>query len=48
MLHQHLDELFADYILHHPKERNFTGMPLMRLLEWSCEQTKNPSEPLNV
>lgn len=42
-LHRALDELFADYIAHHPKESNFTKMPLIKLLEWSAEQSKNPT-----
>jgi hypothetical protein len=42
-LHKSLDELFADYILHHPKELELTNMPLNKLLEWSFEQTKKPT-----
>lgn len=43
-LHKSLDELFADYISHHPEEIQFTEMPLMKLLTWAHEQTKNPTE----
>ncbi len=43
ILHNHLDKILADYICHHPSERNFTEMPIMKLLEWSYEQTKNPT-----
>ena len=43
-LHKSIDELFADYIAHHPDEIEFTKMPLMKLINWSYEQTKNPTE----
>ena len=43
-LHAALDELFADYIIQHPQETEFTEMPLIKLLEWSYEQTLNPTE----
>lgn len=43
-LHFSLDELFADYIKHHPDEIEFTTMPLIKLIEWSCSQTIDPSE----
>jgi len=46
-LHNALDELFADYINHHPNETQFTEMPLMKLLAWSNEQTKNPTEEID-
>jgi len=42
-LHKALDELFADYIMHHPEEREFMSMPLIRLIDWSYEQTRNPA-----
>lgn len=42
-LHRCLDELFADYITHHPEEHSLTTMPLNQLLEWSYDQTKNPT-----
>ena len=44
LLHAHLDELFADYINHHSDERQFTQMPLIKLLRWSHEQAENPTE----
>jgi len=42
-LHQSLDQLFADYIMHHPDETEFTHMPLNRLLAWANEQRKDPT-----
>jgi hypothetical protein len=44
LLHQHLDELFADYIDHHPEQKGFLNMPLIKLIEWSYQQSKNPTE----
>lgn len=44
MLHAAVDELFADYIGHHKEETQFTQMPLIKLLNWSKEQTENPTE----
>lgn len=41
-LHKALDELFADYIGHHPDRRVFLDMPFRDLLDWSYEQTINP------
>ena len=43
-LHQNFDELFADYIKHHPEQTNFTEMPLKQLLKWSYDQTLEPTE----
>lgn len=43
-LHNALDELFANYINHHPDEIEFTEMPFIKLMEWSNEQTQNPTE----
>ena len=43
-LHKVLDELFADYISHHPDQFNFMEMPLKKLLKWAFEQTENPDE----
>ncbi len=43
-LHKALDELFADYITHHPDVVLFTQLPLQVLLQWSYEQTKHPTE----
>ncbi|HUX57998.1 MAG TPA: hypothetical protein VMV77_13550 [Bacteroidales bacterium] len=42
-LHKCLDELFADYISHHPDMIKFTETPLKDLLQWSYEQTKYPT-----
>jgi hypothetical protein len=41
-LHNSLDLLFADYILHHPDQNNFLGMQFQQLMEWSYSQTINP------
>ena len=40
-LHRHLDELVADCIAHNP---NFlpSKSTVLDLMEWSCEQTKDP------
>ena len=43
-LHRMLDEIFADYILHQPKEHKFMDMPLGHLVEWSHSQTIAPDE----
>lgn len=44
-LHRALDELFADFIYHHPNEAgNFLSMPVKCLLEWSHQQTIEPTE----
>ena len=43
-LHKALDELFADYISHHGNETEFLKMPLVKLIEWSYQQTINPTE----
>lgn len=43
-LHRALDQLFADYIRHHPDEHEFTDMPLRKLIDWSHEQTILPTE----
>ncbi len=42
-LHQSLDELFADYIVHHPDEVTYVNMPLSKLLAWASEQKENPT-----
>lgn len=45
LLHKALDELFADYIYHHPDlEGGYTNQPIIELLNWSCKQTENPTE----
>lgn len=43
-LHRALDQLFADYIQHHPDEQNFLAMPLKQLIDWSFMQTISPDE----
>ena len=42
-LHRSLDELFADYVYHHPVVGIYLDIPYKKLLEWSFEQTKNPT-----
>lgn len=44
VLHRALDELFADYIEHHPEESRFLDMPIRRFLSWSFQQTTRPTE----
>jgi hypothetical protein len=44
-LHKALDELFADFILHHPGQHGFLTMPLRQLLDWSYRQTSTPDDP---
>jgi hypothetical protein len=41
-LHASVDELFADYIVHHPDQRGFTSMPIMQLLDWAAKMAENP------
>jgi hypothetical protein len=43
-LHRALDELFADYIQHHPEQVGFLDMPLQQLMIWSHAQTVDPAE----
>ena len=43
-LHKALDELFADYIQHHPEQLYFLKMPVADLLNWSSQQTQAPTE----
>lgn len=43
-LHMALDELFADYIRHHPDDTLFLDLPFRTLMEWSYKQTLNPTE----
>jgi hypothetical protein len=42
-LHKALDELFADYIGHHPEEHHFLDMPFRKLLDWSAQQMVTPT-----
>lgn len=43
-LHSACDELFADYIKHHPERIFVTQLTIYELLLWSSDQTKNPTE----
>jgi hypothetical protein len=43
-LHKAVDELFADYIRHHPSQHSFLEMPLKDFIEWSHSQTIIPTE----
>jgi hypothetical protein len=43
MLHQHLDELLADYLGHHGDARPST-MSMLDFVKWSYEQTIEPEE----
>jgi hypothetical protein len=47
-LHRSLDELMADYRVHHPytnsgANKSFNEISVWELVEWSHEQTKNPT-----
>jgi hypothetical protein len=43
-LHHALDELFADFIRHAPRRRfAFLDMPVRELMEWSQQQTIEPT-----
>jgi hypothetical protein len=42
-LHEHLDELAADYIWQNEKPKMLSNTTILELLNWSCEQTKNPT-----
>lgn len=42
-LHREFDELLADYLQHHPGALP-TTIPLIDLMKWSFEQTRNPTE----
>jgi hypothetical protein len=43
-LHRALDELFADYIGHHPQQSGFLDTPIRALIEWSHAQTIEPAD----
>ena len=43
-LHKYFDELFADFIQHHPKKSGFLDTTLKEFMEWSYQQTLNPTE----
>jgi len=43
-LHRALDELFADWIAHQPLSASrFLGRPIRELIDWSHEQTIQPT-----
>jgi hypothetical protein len=42
-LHQALDELAADWIAQQPRGKLFSNTTIMELLQWSFEQTKEPT-----
>lgn len=44
LLHREFDELLADYMRHHPKQHRFLDMPISELMEWSFQQTQEPTE----
>lgn len=44
LLHKMLDELLADYIGHNTEQKSFLKMPLEDLLDWSHQQTIEPTE----
>lgn len=41
-LHKALDELFADFIEHHPHRGTFLDTSIRELIRWSCRQTERP------
>lgn len=41
-LHHYLDELCADYLVQHPGKLPSTTT-MIELMQWSCEQMKNPT-----
>lgn len=44
MLHKHFDELLSDFIMQNPGKR-LSNTTLMDILNWSKQQTINPTEP---
>ena len=42
-LHIALDQLFADYIDHHPLRCTFLNLTIGKLITWSSEQCENPT-----
>jgi len=44
-LHKAPDELFADFIRHHPQVQRPTQQHIQTLLEWSYQQSHSPMEP---
>ncbi len=43
-LHKGFDELFADFIHHHPETTSFLDCSIKEFMEWSYQQTLNPTE----
>ena len=43
-LHKALDELFADFVRHHPNYGNFLERSIQDLIEWSYKQTIDPTD----
>lgn len=41
LLHKHLDELYADYIVSSKDISETIDLKIMDLIEWSYKQTKN-------
>lgn len=41
-LHKAFDELFADYITHHPNQQGFISMPVLQLMAWSAKMAEAP------
>jgi hypothetical protein len=44
-LHQALDELAADWVVHQPRGKVFSNSSIMELIQWSHVQTIEPEEP---
>lgn len=42
-MHRYLNELLADYIAHHPKQKTYLDMPVKDLLRWAYEQAQRPT-----
>lgn len=44
LLHDHLDELIADWLTHHPMGTRPSTSTILELMEWSYQQTVQPTE----
>lgn len=44
ILHTHLDELYADFMLHHRERDSFVGLTVRELMTWSFLQKTEPTE----
>ena len=44
MLHEAVDELFADFVVCHPDLRSYLNLTIKELLDWSYKQTQNPDD----